>query len=222
MAKFETGQHIPEQANVPWSTAFVVSWNSLKRRLGRSIVTMIGVILAIAFLAYMLINNSITAALIAARNDKLSVLLQERGVDIYSQGETDSMTILLICLALITCLVGIVNSMLMSVTERVKEIGTLKCLGAMDFFILQSYFIESSLQGVLGTVVGIMLGAFVAIGTALLSYKGYVFIHFPWRDLLWAMLLSFLIGSLISVVASIAPAYWAARKEPVEAMRVEE
>ena len=102
MARIETGQHIPEQANVPWSTAFVVSWSSLRRRLGRSIVTMIGVILAIAFLAYMLINNSITAALIAARDDDLSVLLQERGVDIYSQGETDSMTVLLICLALIT------------------------------------------------------------------------------------------------------------------------
>jgi ABC-type antimicrobial peptide transport system permease subunit len=220
--RIETGQHIPEQANVPWSTAFVVSWNSLKRRLGRSIVTMIGVILAIAFLAYMLINNSITFALIAAQDDKLSMLLQERGVDIYSEGETDSMTILLICLALITCLVGIVNSMLMSVTERVKEIGTLKCLGAMDFFILQSYFIESSLQGVLGTIVGIFLGAFVAVGTALLGYKGFVFPYFPWVGVLWAMSLSFLIGSLISVVASIAPAYWAARKEPVEAMRVEE
>ena len=200
----------------------MVSWNSLKRRLGRSIVTMIGVILAIAFLAYMLINNSITFALIAAQDDKLSVLLQERGVDIYSQGETDSMTILLICLALITCLVGIVNSMLMSVTERVKEIGTLKCLGAKDFFILQSYFIESSLQGVLGTIVGIFLGAFVAVGTALLSYKGFVFPYFPWMGLLGAMALSFVIGSFISVVASIAPAYWAARKEPVEAMRVEE
>jgi ABC-type lipoprotein release transport system permease subunit len=132
------------------------------------------------------------------------------------------MTILLILLALVTCLVGIINSMLMSVTERVKEIGTLKCLGALDMFILQIYFIESSLQGVLGTVLGIVLGSIVALGTAFASYKSYVLAHFPVVGVLGAVLIALLIGALLSVLASIAPAYWAARKQPVEAMRVEE
>jgi ABC-type lipoprotein release transport system permease subunit len=217
-----SGKEIPEQESVPWSTAFMVSWRSLKRRFVRSIITMAGVILAIAFLTYMLITDDITAALVAARDDRLSVILQQHGVDIFTTGQTDSMTILLILLALVTCLVGIINSMLMSVTERVKEIGTLKCLGALDMFILQIYFIESSLQGVLGTVLGIVLGSIVALGTAFASYKSYVLAHFPVVGVLGAVLIALLIGALLSVLASIAPAYWAARKQPVEAMRVEE
>jgi len=217
-----SSKEIPEQRLVPWSTAFAVSWASLKRRIIRSMITMLGVILAIAFLAYMLITDSITAALVAVSDDRLKVILQQHGVDVFAAGETDTMMILLIVLSLITCLVGIINAMLMAVTERVREIGTLKCLGAVDFFILQAYFIESSLQGVLGTILGIIVGVVVAVGVALAAYTKYVLPNFPVLDVSWAILLSFLIGTLLSVVASIAPAYWAARKQPVEALRVEE
>ena len=50
--------------------------------------------------------------------------------------------------------VGIINAMLMSVTERIREIGTMKCLGALDAFILKIYFIEAALQGLIGTAMG--------------------------------------------------------------------
>ena len=207
---------------MPWSTAFAVSWASLKRRFIRSMITMVGVVLAIAFLAYMLITDNITTALVAVKDDRLKVILQTHGVDVFAAGKTDTMMILLIILSLITCLVGIINAMLMSVTERVREIGTLKCLGAVDFFILQVFFIESSLQGVFGTILGILVGVVVAVAVALAAYTKYVFPNFPWLNVSWAILLSFLIGTLLSVIASIAPAYWAARKQPVEALRVEE
>lgn len=213
---------IPEQKLVPWSTAFAVSWASLKRRLVRSLITMVGVILAIAFLGYMLITDNITGALVSVNDDHLKVILQRSGVDVFSVGETDTMMILLIVLSLFTCLVGIINAMLMAVTERVREIGTLKCLGAVDFFILQAYFIESSLQGVFGTLIGIVVGTLVAFGVAFFSYTTYVIPNLPVLQIGGSILLSFLIGSLLSVVASIAPAYWAARKQPVEALRVEE
>ena len=213
---------IPEQVAIPWHVAVSVSWASLRRRLGRALVTMVGIILAIALLTYMLISESITQALLALNDDKLNLILQQHGVDVYGAGGADRMMILLITLALLTCLVGIVNSMLMAVTERVREIGTLKCIGARDFFILQTYFIESSLQGVIGTLIGMGTGAIVAVIVAFVSYKGYVAQSFPVMGVLLSLLTSLLIGSLISVVASIAPAYWAARKQPVEALWVEE
>ena len=213
---------VPEQRPVPWRIAFSVSWASIRRRFLRSMVTTSGVVLAIAFLTYMQVMNRITVALIEANETVLNVLLQQAGVDIYAADSTDRMMILLIVLSLLACLVGIMNSMLMSVTERIKEIGTLKCLGALDSFIVKSYFIESSLQGVAGTVLGLVVGAAVAVAVALGNYRAYVLQYFPVLGLVRALVVSLLVGTLLSVGASILPAYLAARKEPVDAMRVEE
>ncbi len=213
---------IPEQTPVSWAVAFGVSMAALRRRFLRSLITMGGVILAIAFVSYMLITDSITQALVLADHDELNTMLQNAGVDIFSGTTIDQMAILLICLALITCTVGIVNAMLMAVTERVKEIGTLKCLGASDRFIVKTYFIESSLQGVIGAVIGLCFGVLVALAAGAYNYHGYVFEFLPFLPIIKALILSFLIGSIMAVVASIAPAYMAARKEPVEALRVEE
>ena len=200
---------------------FSVSWGSLRRRIFRSMITMIGVVLGIAFLTYMLVNESIVKALLAMKNDTVNVLLQKAGVDILQVG-TDTMMLLLIGLSLLTCLVGIINAMLMAVAERIKEIGTLKCLGAEDGFIVKTYFIESSLQGVLGTACGALAGLLVAVAVNVVAYGGFVFHVFPWLAVVRAELAAFLIGSIMSVMASIAPAYWAACKQPVDAMRVEE
>ena len=183
---------------------------------------MSGVVLAISFLTYMQVMNSITQALVQANDTILNVLLQEAGVDIYAAGATDRMMVLLITLSLLACLVGIINSMLMSVAERIKEIGTLKCLGALDSFIVKTYFIESTIQGVTGTVIGLVTGLVVALAAAAANYRVYVLYHFPMWGAGKALLLSLLIGSFLSVVAAILPAYIAARKQPVDAMRVEE
>ncbi len=212
---------IPCQARIPWAVAFSVSWGSLRRRIFRSLITMIGVVLGIAFLAYMMVNNSIVKSLVAIKDDAVNVLLQKAGVDILQDGP-DTMVLLLIGLSLLTCLAGIINAMLMSVTERIKEIGTLKCLGAEDSFIVRTYFIESSLQGVLGTVCGALGGLLVGIGVNAVTYGGVVFRVFPWLEVVKIELIAFFIGSIMSVLASIAPAYWAACKQPVDAMRVEE
>jgi len=215
-------REIPDQTPVPWGVALIVSWGSLRRRFLRALITMLGVVLGIAFLTYMRVNNDIVHALIRLKDDGLNVLLQKAGVDIYAAQGTDTMMILLIGLSLITCLVGIVNAMLMSVTERIKEIGTLKCLGAEDSFIVKTYFIESSLQGVIGTALGALIGLLISVGVALISYGHWVFAGFPWMAVILSLTLALVIGSLMSVAASILPAYWAARKQPVDAMRVEE
>lgn len=213
---------IPEQSIVPWSVALRVSWAGVRRRMLRSLITMLGIVLAIAFLAYMLVVDDITRALVLARNARLDVLLQKAGIDILGAGGPDTMMLLLVSLSLFTCLVGIVNAMLMSVTERIREIGTLKCLGALDGFIVRTYFIESSLQGVVGSFAGIVIGLLVALGATLANFGGYVFTYARFLPVLGSIAIAFGAGALISVLAAIGPAYWAARRQPVEAMRVEE
>lgn len=217
-----SAEEIPNQYEIPWSVAFQVSWAGVKRRLFRSAITMLGVVLAIALLTYMLVMRNITAALVDANLNDLNLLLQKQGVDIFSIGRIDTMTLLLIALALLTCLVGIVNSMMMSVTERIKEIGTLKCLGALNGFIVRSYFIESALQGCFGTLLGIVFGLAIAILAAGFHYGGYVLQFFPKLPVAGSVLLTAFIGLLMAIAASIAPAYWAAKKDPVDAMREDE
>ncbi|GEM_PF-2335967 len=77
----------------------------------------------------------------------------------------------LVILSLLVCVVGITNSMLMSVTERIREIGTMKCLGALDGFIVKLFVIESSLHGIFGTMVGVILGFSAAFLLAFFKYS---------------------------------------------------
>ncbi len=138
----------------------------------------------------------------------------------------------LIVLSLLVCVVGIVNSMLMSVSERVREIGTMKCLGALDRFIVKLFLLESSFQGVIGTIVGIFIGFLLSFIRSLFSYfyadptteKWHFFAleHFPALGILESAFLAFIIGSVLSVAAAIYPAYGAAKMQPVDAMRVDE
>lgn len=213
---------VPEQGAIPWNIAIAVSWAGLRRRLLRGMITMAGVVLAIAFLTYMLVTDRLTNAMIALDIDDLNVLLQENGVDIFTGGGTDEMMLLLIGLSLFTSLVGILNSMIMAVAERVREIGTLKCLGARDSFIIKTYFIESSIQGVIGALFGTLIGCVVAVLISGVNYGQYALANLPWLKFGNAMVLSFLIGAVIAVLASILPAGMAAKKQPVDALRVEE
>lgn len=214
--------NIPEQKRLSWPIVFSVSIAGMKRRFSRAMITMVGVVLAIAFLCYMLVNESLIRAMIAAGIDELNVLLQNANVDIFSGGKTDKMTLLLISLTLLTSLVGIINAMLMAVTERVKEIGTLKCLGATDQFIVRAYFIESTVQGVCGSAIGLLIGLLVAIAVSANTYGTYTFKTFPMSGVLFSLLVSLAVGAFLSVIAAIIPAYMAAKKQPVEALRVQE
>ena len=56
--------------------------------------------------------------------------------------------------------------MLMSVTERFREIGTMKCLGALDTFIVKLFLLESTFQGLAGTSAGIVIGFALTLGLA--------------------------------------------------------
>jgi predicted lysophospholipase L1 biosynthesis ABC-type transport system permease subunit len=127
----------------------------------------------------------------------------------------------LVGLALLVAFAGILNAMLMSVTERFREIGTMKCLGALDSFIIKLFLIESLFQGITGTVVGVLLGLLLSMANMSTSYGSYAWKNVPWTSLIWSVIASFGIGVFLTVAGAVYPAWQAARMQPIEAMRVE-
>ncbi len=125
--------------------------------------------------------------------------------------------------ALATAALGIVNTMLMSISERRREIGVLKSLGAEEREIRGLFLAESALIGALGSAIGILLGWIVAriaslVVKAIMENEGV-----PEMELfltpLWLVLGSFIFGILISLLAGAAPSARAARVDPVTALR---
>ncbi len=129
--------------------------------------------------------------------------------------------IYLMCLSFLVCVVGITNAMLMSITERFREIATLKCLGATDSFILIQIVLEAMIQGVIGGLIGLLVGFLVALTSSIFQVGFRVFASFDWSMIGFAALFSLLAGVLLSVLSSLYPSAKAARMAPMEAMRVE-
>jgi len=127
----------------------------------------------------------------------------------------------LIMLSFLVCAVGVTNAMFMSVTERFTEIATMKCLGALDGFLMQMFLYESAIQGIVGALAGILLGLGIAFFRGLLNFGGIALESLPVVDLAAGAGLSFLVGLLLAVLAGVGPALAVARLAPMEAMRIE-
>lgn len=127
----------------------------------------------------------------------------------------------LIGLALLVAFVGILNSMLMSVTERFREIGTMKCLGALDGFIIKLFLIESLFQGIVGTSIGVLLGLLLSIAATSISYGGFAWKNVLWAQIFQAVVICLLVGVFLTVAGALYPSWRAARMQPIDAMRVD-
>jgi hypothetical protein len=126
----------------------------------------------------------------------------------------------IICVSLVVTVMGISNAMLMSVTERFREIGTMKCLGALSAFIRRLFLIESSLMGIVGGLIGSLLGAVFSLLMYSFIYGfGLVFASLAVGTLLTYLLASLLAGLILSVVAAIYPASVASAMVPADALR---
>jgi len=120
-------------------------------------------------------------------------------------------------ISLTVCVITIFNSMLISVTERYKEIGTMKCLGAKDSLILQLFIFEALVIGFIGGLLGFSI-AFITTMPMILLQIGTLL---PLQNYLYVMSLSFAVALLISLIATIYPAYHASKINPVDALRFE-
>jgi len=127
----------------------------------------------------------------------------------------------LVAMSLIVCAVGIMNAMFMSVTERFREIGTMKCLGALDSFVVRLFLIESGLMGIVGSLAGVVIG-FVTMALVTSVRRGFGWmVHISGVTLLEYIGFAVVVGTLVSVAAAIPPAVRAARMPPAAALRVE-
>jgi putative ABC transport system permease protein len=117
-------------------------------------------------------------------------------------------------IALLAAGIGIMNIMLVSVTERTKEIGIRKSIGARNRDILRQFLAEAVFISETGGIIGIILGV---IGGDLLAAWLKVTLIFPYG---WA-LAGLIVCSLIGIGFGLYPAYRAASLDPIEALRFE-
>ncbi|MHB0938811.1 MAG: ABC transporter permease [Armatimonadota bacterium] len=126
----------------------------------------------------------------------------------------------IVCISLLVTIIGIANAMLMSVTERFKEIGTMKCLGALSSFIRQMFLIESAVIGLVGSLAGILIGMIFPLLLYSFAY-GFknVFGGVDFGHMGVVSLECVLAGTVLSIIAAIYPATIAARMIPAMALR---
>jgi putative ABC transport system permease protein len=128
-------------------------------------------------------------------------------------------------LALIVASLGIINTLVMAILERRREIGVLKALGAADRDIRRLFFAEAGVMGLLGGICGVafgwLIGRALNLGTniylARLSLPSTTVSLVPWWLVFWAIVFAV----VVSLIAGIYPASRAAKLNPIEALRYE-
>ena len=110
--------------------------------------------------------------------------------------------------------IALMNIMIVSVTERTREIGVRKSLGAKRSTVAIQFFIETLLIGQIGGLAGIIFGILIGYGIA--SALSFVFV-IPWQAIMAAFLTSF----AVAIVSGLYPAIKAAMLDPIEALRYE-
>lgn len=204
----DAGAAVRKQVSLPWSKSVEFAMKSIKTRFWRSMITAGGIFLGIAFLASVLTSKAIAGPNIDAN-------------------EIARMN-WLVALSLVVCTVGITNSMLMSVTERFKEIGTMKCLGALSGFVVRLFMIEAFFLGIIASTLGWAVGTILIVllklaagvppdappGTTALGALGF-------GDLVGIFFFCVPVGAILTAIATFIPALRAAQIPPAAALRVD-
>ena len=163
----------------------------------------------------------------AAENAILNLLVQRHGAqDVFTQNAdsiretiqqtTKTMTLLISAIAVISLVVGgigVMNIMLVSVTERTQEIGVRMAVGARQSDILQQFLIEAVLVCILGGILGVLLS--LGIGQLITHFAGGTF---QMAYSTTSIVAAFVCSSLIGIVFGFIPARNAARLNPVDAL----
>ncbi len=201
-------QRPQQQITLPFSKAWQISMKSIKIRFARSLITAAGILLGIAFYSSVRSAMLFTSAPPANNPDAIA--------EAVAAAHRQSW---LAMMALLVCFFGIVNSMLMSVTERYKEIGTMKCLGALDRFIVTLFFIEAGVMGAVSAAAGWFLGWFIIVFIHVVGGGFGLLDTSFWIGTLQQLVQCLSLGLGITLVAAIPPAIQAAKMPPAAALR---
>ena len=217
---------VEQQIQLPLKHALLISARSIRNRIGRTFISMAAILLGITFFISIISSNRLTD-IIAAQGVQAADSEEDAApvaVAAADPEERRQQQIWLIAVALLVAGIGITNAMLMSVTERFREIGTMKCLGALDSFIVEILLFETAFLGLIGSGIGCLVGTvlsvvsvgvrfgFPSVGAALAE---------GWAGLLKWYVIALVMGLVLSILAAIYPAIRAARMMPADAMRTD-
>ncbi|MDQ7093144.1 ABC transporter permease [Desulfosporosinus sp. PR] len=194
----------------------IMPYTSAMKTLGVSTITSVDVYMSDSSKSESIIND-VTAILNSAFNyqeNAFSVLNMQNIIDVIGN-ITGMLTLLLAGIASISLLVGgigIMNMMLVSVTERTTEIGLRKALGAEPGQIQLQFLIESIFISLFGGLLGLIIGILIAVAAAILM--GFSFIMTA-----WTILLAVGFSAAVGIIFGLAPARKASRLNPIDALR---
>ena len=192
-----------------------MSFNGVRHRAGRSFLTFLSITMAVAFLGYVLLGDALAAHVATQHPSSTPALTVPTASDI----PAGPPLIWVVTISLGVCVCGIANAMLMSVTERFREIATLKCLGAIDSVVIRVYLLEALGQGLVGAIFGNLVGILLALVVGWLTYGSRLGFALPWISLLTTSAWCLLTGISLAVLGALYPTLLAAKMAPVAAMR---
>lgn len=209
---------------LPTKISFGIALKSIRARFFRSLITTLSLVLAVAFLSFSLLSDDIAQSLLVHGDSEIVGKLTRLGYDINPADQsvtTSPKQRWIVFLSLLVCVVGIINAQIMSVTERFREIGTMKCLGALNVFVVKIFIIEAALQGMAGSLAGTTIGVAVSLFMGILRFGMYTIPSISWSAMMYSMATAIVVGTSLSLLGALYPAFLAARMQPVEAMRAE-
>ena len=149
--------------------------------------------------------------------DDFGIVTPDKMIESF-QGITSGITLAMVFIAFVSLLiggVGVMNIMLVSVTERTREIGIRKAVGAFRRDIVLQFLTEATTLSLLGGAIGIVVGIAIPAGVK------KAFDALPAETPMWAVVVGFLVSASVGIFFGLYPAVKASRLDPIEALRYE-